>query len=630
MALKRCPASLIGTWKRLPADPKQFKMITRWILEAATPATFQDAFSNLISVRERRWGVGRLAFVVGSQTLRWIHMWELKDEPQGEILVQYKKAVEDNNYDGARHMMVFYRLWEVEFDVIETYLKDAPVNASAALANQLPNADQYRRYLIRLLSTRQNAKTAGRLLRTWKFDADDFPELCNIADEACVNFLMNKCKYQTSQLFELLEGDVALTLILCKKMMNINIGHCLAGFRSLPPGTPIPNRSLETYEVLLKMSQFDKNVYTLPPLPSEEPAPGSITLADVGYDQTVVLVDSPEKGCQVLEIMRRNEQYLGMDAEWRAVGTSVSGSSRIAILQVGAPRMKQAYIFDLHVMRTKPGYATFLNDLSSILVDERVLKIGFDFESVDMSMLRSECAAEAPSTSMDLDNYIDITKILKAYKKGLGDVDMPQNLSAVVELFLNKPMDKTLRMTNWNIRPLTRHRLAYAAMDAAVLYPLLEALRQGLNGECKMGEFLSEFLTRRPVMDDSSGDSIDDNIVPRIKSSKGATVPPQRGRAIPLEQQRWAAWSKANGGFRFLIPDSMQDLGYRLKALAVDLQWANTRALRELAEDGKRVVILDSTIPPLDANQNVYYLNSSDAQSQIRELVEVFRLETET
>ena len=65
---------------------------------------------------------------------------------------------------------------------------------------------------------------------------------------------------------------------------------------------------------------------------------------------------------------------------------------------------------------------------------------------------------------------------------GAGDIEERHGLEAVASRYLNEAVDKTERLSNWNLE-LSEAQLEYAARDAAVLLPLREKLIERLKAD---------------------------------------------------------------------------------------------------------------------------------------------------
>ena len=65
---------------------------------------------------------------------------------------------------------------------------------------------------------------------------------------------------------------------------------------------------------------------------------------------------------------------------------------------------------------------------------------------------------------------------------GAGDIEERHGLETVASRYLSEAVDKTERLSNWNLE-LSDSQLEYAARDAAVLLPLREKLIERLKSD---------------------------------------------------------------------------------------------------------------------------------------------------
>src|SRR5712675_2016529 len=81
---------------------------------------------------------------------------------------------------------------------------------------------------------------------------------------------------------------------------------------------------------------------------------------------------------------------------------------------------------------------------------------------------------------VDLGGIFDT--LLASQLIGAGDIEERHGLEAVASRYLNESVDKTERLSNWNLA-LSEAQLEYAARDAAVLLPLREKLIERLKSD---------------------------------------------------------------------------------------------------------------------------------------------------
>ena len=100
--------------------------------------------------------------------------------------------------------------------------------------------------------------------------------------------------------------------------------------------------------------------------------------------------------------------------------------------------------------------------------------------------------------SIDLGGLFDT--LLASQLVGAGDIEERHGLETVAEPLSKRAVDKTERLSNWNLE-LTEAQLEYAARDAAVLLPLREKLIERLKAESLVKCAQLEFECVMPVVD---------------------------------------------------------------------------------------------------------------------------------
>ena len=99
---------------------------------------------------------------------------------------------------------------------------------------------------------------------------------------------------------------------------------------------------------------------------------------------------------------------------------------------------------------------------------------------------------------VDLGGLFDT--LLASQLAGAGDIEERHGLETVASRYLNEAVDKTERLSNWNLE-LSEAQLEYAARDAAVLLPLREKLIERLKADSLVKVAQLEFECVMPVVD---------------------------------------------------------------------------------------------------------------------------------
>jgi len=147
---------------------------------------------------------------------------------------------------------------------------------------------------------------------------------------------------------------------------------------------------------------------------------------------------------------------------------------RLRLIQLATP--SGVHIIDLDAFRNGGNgdllQANALAPLRDLLSAHRPVKIAHNAK-FDAKFIKH-------TLGVDLDGIFDT--LLASQLLGAGDIEERHGLEAVASRYLNESVDKTERLSNWNLE-LSDAQLEYAARDAAVLLPLREKLIERLKSD---------------------------------------------------------------------------------------------------------------------------------------------------
>ncbi|MEP6920923.1 MAG: DNA polymerase [bacterium] len=167
-------------------------------------------------------------------------------------------------------------------------------------------------------------------------------------------------------------------------------------------------------------------------------------------------------------------------------------TSRLRLIQLAAASV--VYIVDLDAfgggangdLKQDPA----LEPLRQLLAAPRPIKIAHN-SKFDAKFLKH-------NLGRDLGGLFDT--LLASQLLGAGDIEERHGLDAVASRYLGESVDKTERLSNWNLE-LSEAQLEYAARDAAVLLPLRETLIERLKANSLIDCAKLEFECVMPVVD---------------------------------------------------------------------------------------------------------------------------------
>jgi DNA polymerase I-like protein with 3'-5' exonuclease and polymerase domains len=161
-------------------------------------------------------------------------------------------------------------------------------------------------------------------------------------------------------------------------------------------------------------------------------------------------------------------QVLGLDTETTELDPYYG---RLRLIQLATP--SGVHVIDVDAFRNcDPKQNAALASLRDLLAAPRPIKIlhnaKFDAKFIKHTL------------GTDLGGIFDT--LLASQLLGAGDIEERHGLEAVASRYLSEAVDKSERLSNWNLE-LSDAQLEYAARDAAVLLPLREKLIERLKAD---------------------------------------------------------------------------------------------------------------------------------------------------
>src|SRR6266480_140654 len=164
-------------------------------------------------------------------------------------------------------------------------------------------------------------------------------------------------------------------------------------------------------------------------------------------------------------------QAMGLDTETTELDPYFG---RLRLIQLATP--SGVHIIDLDAFRNGGNgdlsQTSALAPLRDLLSAHRPVKIAHNAK-FDAKFIKH-------SLGVDLGGIFDT--LLASQLLGAGDIEERHGLEAVASRYLNEAVDKTERLSNWNLE-LSDAQLEYAARDANVLLPLREKLIDRLKSD---------------------------------------------------------------------------------------------------------------------------------------------------
>ncbi|KAI9342550.1 ribonuclease H-like domain-containing protein [Obelidium mucronatum] len=185
---------------------------------------------------------------------------------------------------------------------------------------------------------------------------------------------------------------------------------------------------------------------------------------------------------------RENCNCIALDCEWRPDSFKLIGEedTPAATLQVAVSKLADdgtpttvISCFVLGLLEIEES--EFVRVIGSLFSDTSVLKLGFGF-SEDASRLK----LRYPSLNIDIKNMYDMSRVTSVQKtKNCFGNKKKIGLNDLVKYYLKVSMEKRIRLSNWEMRPLTARQISYAANDSLALLDAYTEMKKA--GDVEIG-----------------------------------------------------------------------------------------------------------------------------------------------
>ena len=174
----------------------------------------------------------------------------------------------------------------------------------------------------------------------------------------------------------------------------------------------------------------------------------------------IIFVDNIKNLEEIYNTYFKNSKYVGIDSEWREA-IYLNEIQKPSILQLANEFENCVIILDLiKIKYNKPFYDKFTNYFQNKIF------IGYDFNRSDISKFDNELQSFfIESKIIDLINLYQIKYFEKA-----------ESLSKMCKKNYGQYLCKYYQCSNWDIRPLTKRQMHYAALDALICIKLYKTM----------------------------------------------------------------------------------------------------------------------------------------------------------
>ena len=170
---------------------------------------------------------------------------------------------------------------------------------------------------------------------------------------------------------------------------------------------------------------------------------------------SVFVVDNVNELENIFNKYFKNSKYIGIDSEWQQC-LKINEEIDVSIIQLSTDDEKCCAILDMLKLKLEKKFF----ELFSKYLKGKIF-IGFSFDKNDMEVL-----------PLDLQTFLSCSKSCSIYD--LVDIynqkylEKCQSLKTITEKILGKCICKYEQCSDWNIRPLSKCQIHYAALDALI------------------------------------------------------------------------------------------------------------------------------------------------------------------
>lgn len=203
-------------------------------------------------------------------------------------------------------------------------------------------------------------------------------------------------------------------------------------------------------------------------------------------DEHVILIDTAEKFYDLMTLLSECS-LVSIDCEWKP--SFGAKQSQVALIQVAT--YENVYLIDALILNCQAYSSFWYTFYKSFLDNAEIIKLGFGLEQ-DLKEMKTSVVGLG-GIKVKGEGLLDLGTLWKnLINSGLTlpvkDELTGNSLSNLVQTCFGLPLEKSEQCSNWELRPLRKTQIEYAALDAYVLiqiYNFLQkrCLEQGINFE---------------------------------------------------------------------------------------------------------------------------------------------------
>ncbi|XP_041971749.1 exonuclease mut-7 homolog [Aricia agestis] len=191
-------------------------------------------------------------------------------------------------------------------------------------------------------------------------------------------------------------------------------------------------------------------------------------------ENNIVLIDKEQDFENVVSHLA-NCTVIGMDCEWKP--SFGAAQSHVALIQIAT--YDNVYLIDTLKLNDKRYLNVWYKFNKSILENAEIIKVGFGLEQ---DLREMKCSIMGLSNiRIKGEGILDLGLLWKALihcglTLAAGSDTEGNGLSSLVQSCFGLPLEKSEQCSNWELRPLRKTQINYAAIDAYVLVAIYKYL----------------------------------------------------------------------------------------------------------------------------------------------------------
>ncbi|CAG9784387.1 unnamed protein product [Diatraea saccharalis] len=194
-------------------------------------------------------------------------------------------------------------------------------------------------------------------------------------------------------------------------------------------------------------------------------------------EEHVILIDTAEKFYDLMMTDLKECSVISIDCEWKPCFGAKQ--SQVALIQIATDAM--VYLIDTLILNSQSYSSFWYTFYKSFLDNAEIIKLGFGFEQ-DLKEMKASVIGLG-NIKVKGEGLLDISILWRTLlNSGLAlpvnDESTGNSLSYLVQTCFGLPLEKSEQCSNWELRPLRKTQINYAALDAYVLVEIYNYLQQ--------------------------------------------------------------------------------------------------------------------------------------------------------